>query len=96
MNATTGVTDCEWVLTHPLVCKRVDMRERSYRLELEGELTDGKAHGFSAITLTYEHGNTVLVGRLRDQSELDGLLRRVSESGLILVSFHTIETGTPT
>lgn len=72
------------------------MHERAYRLELEGELTDGKAHGFSALSLTYEQGNTVLVGRLRDQSELQGLLRRVSESGLILVSFDTVETRPPT
>jgi hypothetical protein len=72
------------------------MHERAYRLELEGELTDRKAHGFSALSLTYEQGNTVLVGRLRDQSELQGLLRRVSESGLILVSFDTVETRPPT
>ena len=66
------------------------MVEQAYRLELEGELTDRAAHGFGAISLTYDRGNTILVGRLRDQAELHSLLQRVSDHGLTLVSFHTI------
>jgi hypothetical protein len=67
------------------------MEARAYRLELEGELTDRAAHGFGAVSLTYDHGNTVLVGPLRDQAELHGLLQSVAEAGLILVSLRTIE-----
>jgi hypothetical protein len=67
------------------------MATRSYRLELEGELSDQAAQRFVATRLTHERGNTVLVGRLRDQSELDGLLQRVSDYGLTLLSLRTSE-----
>ena len=67
------------------------MVKQAYRLELEGELTDRAAHGFGATSLTYDRGNTVLVGCFRDQAELHSLLKRVSDHGLTLVSFRTIE-----
>jgi hypothetical protein len=38
------------------------------------------------MTLTREGGKTTLVGRVRDQAELQGLLQRVSDLGLTLLS----------
>jgi hypothetical protein len=38
-----------------------------------------------------EGGNTVLVGRVRDQPELQGLLRRVSDLGLTLLTATTTD-----
>jgi hypothetical protein len=67
------------------------MDHLAYRLELEGELIDRGAHGFDAVNLTYERGRTVLVGSVRDQAELQGLLQRVSSCGLTLVSFRTFD-----
>jgi hypothetical protein len=63
----------------------------AYRLELEGELTDRAAQALSAASLTYDHGNTIVIRRLRDQSELQGLLQRVSECGLTLVSLRPMQ-----
>jgi hypothetical protein len=45
------------------------------------------------MTLSREHGNTVLVGIVRDQAELQGLLHRVSDFGLTLLSAVVIEEG---
>ena len=59
---------------------------REYRLTVEGELSDRVRPAFEGMTLTHEHGNTVLVGIVRDQAELQGLLQRVSELGLTLLS----------
>jgi hypothetical protein len=56
---------------------------RRYRLIVEGELTDRIA--FEGMTLSHEDGNTVLTGSVRDQSELHGLLQRVSALGLTLL-----------
>jgi hypothetical protein len=56
---------------------------RRYRLIVEGELTDRIA--FEGMTLSHEDGNTVLTGPVRDQSELHGLLQRVSALGLTLL-----------
>jgi hypothetical protein len=38
------------------------------------------------LTLAHDKGNTVLVGPVRDQAELQGLLQRVSDLGLTLLS----------
>jgi hypothetical protein len=43
------------------------------------------------MTLTREHGNTVLSGTVRDQAELHGLFQRVSDLGLTLLSVVAVE-----
>lgn len=62
------------------------MPSRRYRLVVEGELSDRMEEAFGGMTLTREAGNTVLDGAVRDQAELEGLLRRVSDFGLTLLS----------
>ncbi|MGO9752060.1 MAG: hypothetical protein ACLP22_11230 [Solirubrobacteraceae bacterium] len=46
------------------------MRGATYRLEVEGELSNGAGLGLADMSLQYDHGNTVLVGPIRDQAEL--------------------------
>jgi hypothetical protein len=65
--------------------------ERQYRLTVEGELSDRMRLAFEGMTLTREHGNTVLAGPVRDQSELHGLLQRVSGLGLTLLGAVAVE-----
>ena len=62
------------------------MGERECRLTVEGELSDQAAHAFDGMSLMREAGNTVLVGRVSDQPQLQGLLQRVSDLGLTLLS----------
>lgn len=66
------------------------MPSRRYRLVVEGELSDRMEAAFGGMTLTREAGNTVLDGAVRDQAELEGLLRRVSDFGLTLLSATAI------
>ena len=66
------------------------MADRSYRLIVEGELSDNLAPAFHGMTLTRAEGNTVLTGNVRDQAELQGLLRRVSDLGLTLLEAKAI------
>ena len=67
------------------------MAARTYRLRVEGELSDIAAQAFEGMTLTRGAGTTLLVGRVRDQAELQGLLTRISELGLTLLSAKTID-----
>jgi hypothetical protein len=60
------------------------MPRRSYRLTLEGELGDLARQVFAGGTITVEDGNTVV--EVRDQAELLGLVQRVSDLGLTLLS----------
>jgi hypothetical protein len=70
-----------------------EMPVREYRLVVEGELSDQAAPAFEGMTLTREGGTTVLVGRVRDQAELQGLLRRVSDLGLTLLEAAVVDKG---
>jgi hypothetical protein len=67
------------------------MGRRAYRLTLEGELSDRAARAFEGMTLTRENGTTVLRGRVRDQAELQGLLQRVADLGLTLLSATALD-----
>ncbi len=67
------------------------MRVRKYRFEAEGELSDQLGRLFEGMSLTHDHGNTVLVGLVRDQAELHGLLQRFADLGLTLLSVDAID-----
>ena len=67
------------------------MPVREYSLVVEGELGDELGSAFAGMTLTRKEGKTVLVGQVRDQAELQGLLQRISNLGLTLLSASTTE-----
>lgn len=58
---------------------------RTYRLVVEGELSDPLAPKLNATALTRANGNTTLTVAVRDQAELQGLFQRVSDLGLTLL-----------
>ena len=62
------------------------MWPRRYRLEIDDELDDRFAESFEGMTLLREEGRTVLVGPVRDQAQLQGLLLAVSRLGLSIRS----------
>jgi hypothetical protein len=70
-----------------------DVGGREYRVVVEGELSNRIA--FEGMTLTHQDGNTVLTGYIRDQAELQGLLRRVSDLGLTLLEAIAIDDTQP-
>jgi hypothetical protein len=65
-----------------------------YQIRVEGHLGDEWADWFGGLTITLEeNGNTLLTGPVVDQSALYGLLRKIRDTGLLLVSVNRIETG---
>lgn len=67
------------------------MAAREYQVVVDGELSDEVAPAFKGMRLERREGNTLLVGRIRDQAELQGLLTRISELGLTLLSAKSID-----
>ena len=62
-----------------------------YAIRVKGHLADRWAAWFDGMTLTRRpDGTTVLDGPVADQSALHGLLRKVSDLGLPLVSLTPI------
>jgi hypothetical protein len=70
--------------------------ERAYRLTVEGELSDVVGNAFEGMTLTCEEGKTTLVGVVHDQAHLQGLLQRMSDLGLTLLSATAVDEAEET
>jgi len=63
----------------------------TYRLEVRGHLGDLMGRSFPRMQIVYKNGNTVLVGPVRDQTELSGLLQHFLEFGVTLISVATVD-----
>jgi hypothetical protein len=68
----------------------------TYRLEVEGELGELVGRSFPRMRISHRHGNTVLVGPVRDDAELNGILQHFSALGLKLRSVNTLDAGSRT
>ena len=63
-----------------------------YEIKVKGHLGDNWDHCFDNLTLTQdEEDNTILVGPVVDQAALHGLLVKVRDLGLTLLSVCCIE-----
>ena len=62
-----------------------------YRVVVDGELSDDVGRAFQGMSLSREEGRTVLVGTMRDQAQLQGVLRRISDLGLTLLSASALD-----
>jgi hypothetical protein len=58
----------------------------SYRVVVRGELDPRFACLFEGMSMEAAEGTTVLVGQLVDQAQLHGVIERIEELGLELVS----------
>ena len=66
---------------------------RRYRLVLRGELGEPFGFLFEGMQMDRLAGTTVLTGTVIDQTHLHGLLERVQELGLELVSIGPADEG---
>ena len=67
-----------------------------YQIRIEGYLGDQWADSFGGMTLSREeNGHTLLTGTIVDQAALFGLLKKVRDLGLPLVSINRVESGQP-
>lgn len=67
-----------------------------YEIRIKGHLDHRWADWFEGLTITLEDtGETLLTGPVVDQAALHGLLRKVRDLGLPLVSVNRIEPDPP-
>jgi hypothetical protein len=68
-----------------------------YEIRLKGHLDDRWAEWFEGLTITLEEdGDTLLTGPIIDQAALHGLLKKVRDLGMPLVSVSPVEPGPST
>ncbi len=62
-----------------------------YQIRIKGHLDDAMAGWFEGLTISnLENGEALLSGRILDQSALHGILNRISNLGLALVSVNAV------
>jgi hypothetical protein len=65
-----------------------------YQIRLKGHFSQQRGAWFEGLTLTLEeNGDTLLTGPVMDQAALHGLLRKVRDLALTLLSVTRIEAG---
>ena len=66
------------------------MRDATYQLVVRGELDTRFELVFTGMELSQVEGTTVMTGKVRDDAELYGLVERIAELGLELVSIQQL------
>jgi hypothetical protein len=66
------------------------MQPTRYRIVVAGELSRRFAPAFDGMTVRCTGGETSITGMVVDQSQLHGLLDRVGDLGLELVSVNAV------
>lgn len=64
-----------------------------YQIRVEGQLPAQWREWFDGLDITHENGETLLTGWLADQAALYGLLKKVRDLGLALVSVNPISNS---
>jgi hypothetical protein len=65
-----------------------------YEIKVEGQLDKSWSGWFSDLTVTYEDGVSTLAGHVTDQAALRGILSRIWDLNLALISVVRIVPGT--
>jgi hypothetical protein len=67
-----------------------------YRIRIKGQLVDKWTDWFEGMTITLEEGgDTLLTGLVVDQAALHGLLKKVRDLGMPLISVCPVEPDPP-
>jgi hypothetical protein len=65
-----------------------------YQIRIKSHLGSGWTDWFEGLTITLEdNGDTLLTGPVIDQAALHGLLKKVRDLGMSLISVNRVETG---
>jgi hypothetical protein len=65
-----------------------------YQIRIKGQLGHGWTDWFEGLAITLEeNGDTLLTGRVVDQAALHGLLKKVRDLGVTLISVNRLDPG---
>ena len=69
-----------------------DLNTNIYQIKLKGHLNENWADWFDEMSFTHQtDGTTTLTGEIVDQSALHGVLKKVRDLGLPLISVNQVE-----
>jgi hypothetical protein len=64
-----------------------------YQIRIKGHLGRQWTNWFSGLTITLDNGETLLTGSVVDQAALHGVLKKVRDLGMPLLSVNHVKPG---
>ena len=64
-----------------------------YQIRIKGHLGREWTNWFSGLTITLDNGETLLTGSVVDQAALHGVLKKVRDLGMPLLSVNRVKPG---
>jgi hypothetical protein len=64
-----------------------------YQIRLRGQLGPLWSDWFDGLAITWDGADTLLTGEVIDQSALYGVIRRIRDLGVTLISINRLEAG---
>jgi hypothetical protein len=68
-----------------------DAHHMAYQIKVQGRLDESWSGWFNSMTITFEGDTTTLTGAVVDQAALRGILSRLWDLNLALISVNPIE-----
>ena len=68
-----------------------DMAGNIYEIRVKGRVASRWFQCYEGLGVTYQAGDTILSGPIRDQSALHGVLERVRDLNLVLIALRRVE-----
>ena len=59
-----------------------------YQIRVEGQLNTRWSHWFEGMSIDHDGDTTILTGSIADQSQLHGMLHRIRDLNLTLISVN--------
>ncbi len=66
-----------------------------YQIRIKGHLSPQWTDWFEGLTITLDEGDTLLTGPVIDQAALHGLLKKVRDLGMPLLSINRVDNPSP-
>ena len=68
-------------------------QQQCYEIRIKGHLDDQWAEWFEGLTITREdNGETLISGQVIDQAALHGLLKKIRDLGMPLISVNQVQS----
>jgi hypothetical protein len=64
-----------------------------YEIRIEGNISSRWSDWFSGLSIAQSNNETILVGQLLDQADLHGVLMKIRDLHLVLISVSRIQSG---
>jgi len=67
-------------------------RPTAYQIKVQGKLNEKWSDCFNGMTITFEEGITTLTGAVADQAKLRGMLSKIWDLNLTVISVNRLES----